>query len=83
VEIYGDQLRSNQMLEDEHTISKAQTADNELSASKVGMLQVRQSNVALGGSERRPSTKIQETIACLLQWPKRIKPDSEKTTSSN
>jgi len=73
--IYGDQLRFQQMLEDEHTISKAQLQINELSASKVDAQVVNQMSRWVAAKEDH-ATKIQETIAAYFM-AQRIKPDSE------
>ena len=57
--IYGDQLRFEQMLEDEHTISKAQIQINELSSGEVDAQAINQ----LGrGRPSRPETWANKQI---------------------
>jgi len=60
--IYGDQLRFEQMLEDEHTISKAQEQINELTEGEVDAQTVNQMARWVATKEEHAS-KIQATIA--------------------
>lgn len=60
--IYGDQLRFQQMLEDEHTISKAQTEINAGVEGEVTAQGVNQLGRWVSTKEDH-ATKIQETIA--------------------
>lgn len=70
--IYGDQLRFEQMLEDEHTISKAQLQINELTTD-VDAQSVNQMARWVMTKEDH-ATKIQETIAAYFM-AQRIKAD--------
>lgn len=72
--IYGDQLRFQQMLEDEHTISKAQLQLGELSGGKVDAQAVNQMTRWVSAKEDH-ATKIQETIAAYFM-AQRIKTDN-------
>ncbi|WP_246146805.1 superoxide dismutase, Ni [Rubripirellula lacrimiformis] len=72
--IYGDQLRFQQMLEDEHTISKAQTEINTLSSSKLDAQGQNQLSRWVATKEDH-AQKIQDTIAAYFM-AQRIKPDS-------
>ncbi len=73
--IYGDQLRFEQMLEDEHTISKAQLQMAELMETEVDAQAVNQMSRWVTTKEEH-ATKIQNTI-CHYFMAQRIKPDSE------
>ena len=73
--IYGDQLRFEQMLEDEHTISKAQITINEISAGKVDAQAINQVSRWVATKEDH-ATKIQNTIAAYFM-AQRIKPGSD------
>ena len=72
--IYGDQLRFEQMLEDEHTISKAQLQINELAGGEVDAQTVNQMGRWVTTKEDH-ATNIQNTIAAYF-LAQRIKPDS-------
>ncbi len=72
--IYGDQLRFEQMLEDEHTISKAQLQINELAGGEVDAQAVNQMGRWVTTKEDH-ATNIQNTIAAYF-LAQRIKPDS-------
>ncbi|MGI9471053.1 MAG: superoxide dismutase [Ni] [Rubripirellula sp.] len=72
--IYGDQLRFQQMLEDEHTISKAQLQINELSEGNVDAQAVNQMGRWVVTKEEH-ATKIQNTIAAYFM-AQRIKTDN-------
>jgi nickel superoxide dismutase len=72
--IYGDQLRFQQMLEDEHTISKAQLQINELSDGEVDAQAVNQMGRWVSTKEDH-ATNIQNTIAAYFM-AQRIKMDS-------
>lgn len=76
--IYGDQLRFQQMLEDEHTISKAQLQINELSNAEMNAQNINQVGRWIAAKEDH-ATKIQETIAAYFM-AQRIKTDSPKYT---
>ena len=71
--IYGDQLRFEQMLEDEHTISKAQLQLNELTTDDVDAQAVNQL-ARWAMTKEDHATKIQETIAAYFM-AQRIKQD--------
>ena len=76
--IYGDQLRFEQLLEDEHTISKAQIqigeiADGEMSAQSINQ------GVRWVTTKEEHATKIQDTITHYF-LAQRIKPGSERYT---
>ena len=72
--IYGDQLRFEQMLEDEHTISKAQLQINELAGGEVDAQTANQMGRWVTTKEDH-ATNIQNTIAAYF-LAQRIKPDS-------
>lgn len=72
--IYGDQLRFEQMLEDEHTISKAQLQLDELSGGEVDAQTVNQMGRWVSTKEDH-ATKIQDTISHYF-LAQRIKPDN-------
>ncbi len=72
--IYGDQLRFEQMLEDEHTISKAQISINELNGDDVDAQAVNQMGRWVMTKEEH-ATNIQNTIAAYFM-AQRIKADS-------
>ena len=72
--IYGDQLRFQKMLEDEHTISKAQMELGKLSGGKVDAQAVNQMTRWVSAKEDH-ATKIQETIASYFM-AQRIKTDN-------
>ncbi|KAA5546990.1 hypothetical protein FYK55_00800 [Roseiconus nitratireducens] len=78
--IYGDQMRFEKMLEDEHTISKAQLQINELSEGKVTAQAVNQS-VRWVTTKEDHATMIQETIASYFM-AQRIKPDADNYQKS-
>lgn len=73
--IYGDQLRFEQMLEDEHTISKAQLEINKTFESEMTPQSVNQMGRWINTKEEH-ATKIQQTIAAYFM-AQRIKPDSD------
>ena len=60
--IYGDQLRFEQMLEDEQTISKSQLQIHELTAGEIDAQAVNQIGRWVATKEEH-ATKIQQTIA--------------------
>ena len=72
--IYGDQLRFEQMLEDEHTISKAQLQINELTEGEVNAQAVNQMARWVAAKEDH-ANKIQSTIASYF-LAQRIKADN-------
>ncbi len=72
--IYGDQMRFQQMLEDEQTISKAQLQINELADGEVDAQAVNQMARWVSTKEDH-ATKIQETIASYF-LAQRIKADN-------
>ena len=74
--IYGDQLVFEQMLQDEHTISKAQLQLDELTGSDVDAQAVNQLARWVATKEDH-ATKIQSTIASYF-LAQRIKPDNPK-----
>lgn len=76
--IYGDQLRFQQMLEDEHTISKAQLQLAELTSGDTDAQSVNQMARWVMTKEDH-ATKIQNTIAAYF-LAQRIKPDNPKYT---
>jgi nickel superoxide dismutase len=76
--IYGDQLRFQQMLEDEQTISKAQIQINELAAGKLDAQSINQGARWVTTKEEH-ATNIQNTIAAYF-LAQRIKPGSEGYT---
>ncbi|MCO8124074.1 superoxide dismutase, Ni [Stieleria sp. TO1_6] len=73
--IYSDQLRFEQMLEDEHTISKAQLEINAIAEGKMSAQAINQSARWVTTKEDH-ATNIQNTIAAYFM-AQRIKPDSE------
>ena len=73
--IYGDQLRFQQMLEDEHTISKAQAQINELTEGDLTPQSVNQLARWVAAKEDH-ATKIQNTIAAYFM-AQRIKADNK------
>lgn len=73
--IYGDQLRFEQMLEDEHTISKSQLQMGELVEGEIDAQAVNQIARWVTTKEEH-ATKIQNTI-CHYFMAQRIKPGSE------
>ena len=77
--IYGDQLRFQQMLEDEQTISKAQVTINELTGGEIDAQAVNQM-VRWTTTKEDHATRIQNTIAEYF-LAQRIKPDNEKYTA--
>ena len=76
--IYGDQLRFEQMLEDEHTISKAQLQINEIAEGEMSAQSINQAGRWVTTKEEH-ATKIQDTISAYF-LAQRIKPDSEGYT---
>jgi nickel superoxide dismutase len=76
--IYGDQLRFEQMLEDERTISKAQLQINELSGGDIDAQAVNQIGRWVSTKEDH-ATNIQNTIAAYFM-AQRIKADNPKYT---
>lgn len=76
--IYGDQLRFEQMLEDEHTISKAQLMLHEIGGGEVDAQAVNQMGRWVMAKEDH-ANKIQETIASYFM-AQRIKPDNANYT---
>jgi nickel superoxide dismutase len=72
--IYGDQLRFEQMLEDEHTISKAQLQLHELSSDDVDPQAINQMGRWVTTKEEH-ATRIQNTIAAYFM-AQRIKSDN-------
>ncbi len=72
--IYGDQLRFQQMLEDEHTISKAQLQLEELVTEPPDAQSVNQM-VRWATTKEEHATRIQRTIADYFM-AQRIKPDN-------
>ena len=73
--IYGDQLRFEQMLEDEHTIAKAQAQINEMTDGEITAQKVNQMARWVAAKED-PATKIQNTIAAYFM-AQRIKADNK------
>ena len=73
--IYGDQLRFQQMLEDEQTISKAQLQLAEIAEGDVDPQSINQLGRWVSTKEDH-ATKIQDTI-CHYFMAQRIKPGSE------
>ncbi|MEO1616270.1 MAG: superoxide dismutase [Ni] [Planctomycetota bacterium] len=76
--IYGDQLRFEQMLEDEKTIAKSQLQLKELTSGKADAQGVNQAARWVMTKEQH-AQKIQDTIAAYFM-AQRIKPTSEKYT---
>ncbi len=76
--IYDDQLRFQQMLEDEHTISKAQLQLEELISDEPDAQSVNQM-VRWTTTKEDHATNIQRTIADYFM-AQRIKPDNENYT---
>jgi nickel superoxide dismutase len=72
--IYGDQLRFEQMLEDEQTISKAQLQLHELTSGEIDAQAVNQIGRWVATKEEH-ATKIQQTIAAYFM-AQRIKADN-------
>lgn len=72
--IYGDQMRFEQLLEDEQTISKAQLQIHELSAGEIDAQAVNQMGRWVATKEEH-ATKIQQTIAAYFM-AQRIKADN-------
>ncbi len=77
--IFSDQLRFQQMLEDEHTISKAQLQLGELTSAEIDAQAVNQM-VRWTTTKEEHATNIQRTIADYFM-AQRIKPDNEKYTA--
>lgn len=73
--IYGDQQRFQQMLEDEHTISKSQSMMEELTGGPIDAQAINQM-VRWTNTKEEHATKIQNTIAAYFM-AQRIKPDGE------
>lgn len=73
--IYGDQRRFESMLEDEHTIAKAQAQINEATGAKASAQSVNQT-VRWVMTKEDHATKIQNTIASYFM-AQRIKPGTE------
>lgn len=71
--IYGDQMRFEMMLEDEHTISKAQLQINELSDSHDPQSHNQLARWVM--TKEQHAQKIQDTIAAYFM-AQRIKPDA-------
>ncbi|WP_404310003.1 superoxide dismutase [Ni] [Neorhodopirellula lusitana] len=78
--IYGDQLRFQQMLEDEHTISKAQISVNELAGQSLDAQGHNQLTRWITTKEEH-AQRIQDTIAAYF-LAQRIKPDSANYTET-
>ena len=76
--IYGDQLRFQQMLEDEHTISKAQLEINKLAGAEMDAQGANQLARWVVTKEEH-ATKIQQTIAAYFM-AQRIKADKPEYT---
>ncbi len=74
--IYGDQMRFEQMLEDEHTISKAQMQINEFAESQTKDAQGINQAARWVTTKEDHATKIQNTIAAYFM-AQRIKPGTE------
>lgn len=72
--IYGDQLRFEQLLEDEHTISKAQLQINELAGGEMDAQSINQVARWVAAKEDH-ATKIQNTMAAYF-LAQRIKSDN-------
>lgn len=73
--IYGDQLRFEQMLEDQHTIAKAQAQINEMTEGEITAQKVNQMARWVAAKEDH-ATKIQNTIAAYFM-AQRIKADNK------
>ena len=73
--IYGDQMRFEQMLEDEHTISKAQLEINKIAEGKMSAQSVNQ-GVRWVTTKEEHAQRIQDTIAAYFM-AQRIKPDAD------
>ena len=73
--IYGDQLRFEQMLEDQHTIAKAQAQINEMTEGEITAQKVNQMARWVAAKEDH-ATKIQNTIAAYFM-AQRIKSDNK------
>ncbi len=76
--IYGDQLRFQQMLEDEHTISKAQLQVNDFAKAELTPEAINQS-VRWVTTKEEHASRIQKTIASYFM-AQRIKPGTEGYT---
>ncbi len=72
--IYDDQLRFEQMLEDEHTISKSQLQLNELAEGEISPQAINQLSRWVSAKEEH-ATNIQNTIAAYF-LAQRIKSDN-------
>ena len=73
--IYGDQLRFEQMLEDQHTIAKAQAQINEMTEGEITAQKVNQMARWVAAKEDH-ATKVQNTIAAYFM-AQRIKADNK------
>ena len=73
--IYGDQLRFEQMLEDGHTIAKAQAQINEMTEGEITAQKVNQMARWVAAKEDH-ATKIQTTIAAYFM-AQHIKADNK------
>lgn len=73
--IYGDQMRFEQMLEDEHTISKAQLEINKIADGTMSAQSINQAARWVSTKEEH-ATKIQNTIAAYFM-AQRIKADGD------
>lgn len=73
--IYGDQMRFEQMLEDEHTISKAQLEINKIAEGTMSAQSINQAARWVSTKEEH-ATKIQNTIAAYFM-AQRIKADGD------
>lgn len=73
--IYGDQLRFEQMLEDQHTIAKAQAQVNEMTEGEITAQKVNQMARWVAAKEDH-ATKVQNTIAAYFM-AQRIKADNK------
>lgn len=77
--IYDDQLKFQQMLQDEHTISKAQLQLGELTGGDIDPQAVNQM-IRWTTTKEEHATNIQRIIADYF-LTQRIKPDNEKYTA--
>ncbi|MCC9600526.1 superoxide dismutase, Ni [Stieleria sp. JC731] len=77
--IYGDQMRFEQMLEDEHTISKAQLEINKIADGELGKGQAINQAARWVATKEDHATKIQNTIAAYFM-AQRIKADGDNYT---
>ena len=73
--IYWDQLRFEQMLEDQHTIAKAQAQINEMTEGEITAQKVNQMARWVAAKEDH-ATKVQNTIAAYFM-AQRIKADNK------